>query len=84
VVIVLPTGPKVRGFKPRRRPQHDFLREEVQTSAPCQKILRHVKDPYGWNRDTSSAKFKDISHQLTASLLGVSSATSELWWMNQE
>jgi len=40
--------------------------------------------PAKYDRDTSSAKFNDISRQLPASLLGVSAATRELWWMNQE
>jgi hypothetical protein len=31
-----------------------------------------------------SAKFKDISHQLSATLLDVSGATRERWSMNQE
>jgi hypothetical protein len=30
------------------------------------------------------AKFKDISRQLPALLPDVSSATTALWWMNQE
>jgi hypothetical protein len=30
-----------------------------------------------------SAKFKDISHHLLASLLDVSDTTREHWWMNQ-
>jgi len=34
--------------------------------------------------DTTSAKFKVIAHKHTASLLNVSAATRELWWMNQE
>jgi hypothetical protein len=34
-------------------------------------------------RDAMSAKFKAISQQLPASLLDVSGATREHWWMNQ-
>jgi hypothetical protein len=51
VVIVLTTGPKFRGFKPVRG--HLYLRatkirstssrREAKPSAPCRKILRHVK-----------------------------------------
>jgi hypothetical protein len=36
------------------------------------------------DRDTTSAKFKDISGQLPASLLDNSAEIRELWWMNQE
>jgi hypothetical protein len=54
VVIVLATGPKVRGFKPGR--DDGFLRVikfrstpffgwDVKPKVPCRKILRHVKDP---------------------------------------
>jgi hypothetical protein len=32
-----------------------------------------------YDRDMS-AKFTDISHQIPASLLGVSAATREVWW----
>jgi hypothetical protein len=40
--------------------------------------------PAEYGRDTSLAKFKDISRILIASLLGASDATRELWWMDQE
>jgi hypothetical protein len=43
-----------------------------------------LKIPAEYERDTSSAKFKGISSQLRASLLGVCAETKELWWMNQE
>jgi hypothetical protein len=44
-----------------------------------------LKIPAEYDRDdTSSVKFKDISLQLPASLLGVSEAIREPWWMNQE
>jgi hypothetical protein len=56
VVIVFANGPKVRGFKPGRgrwiwkvikiRCTTSFG-GEVKPSAPCRKILRHVKDPWG-------------------------------------
>jgi hypothetical protein len=56
LVIVLATGPKVRGLKPAE--DDVFLRAikicsltsfggEEKPSAPCHKILRHVKDPCG-------------------------------------
>jgi hypothetical protein len=35
-----------------------------------------------FGRDTMSAKFSDISHQLPASFLDVSAASREHWWMN--
>jgi hypothetical protein len=37
-----------------------------------------------YDRDTSSAKFKDIYRQFSVSQPVVSAATGELWWMNQE
>jgi hypothetical protein len=54
VVIVVATGPKVRGFKPGRG--DGFLRAikirstpsfggEVKLETPCRNILRHVKEP---------------------------------------
>jgi hypothetical protein len=43
-----------------------------------------LKIPVEYDRDTSSATFKDISRQLQDLLLGVSVAAKELWWMNQE
>jgi hypothetical protein len=43
-----------------------------------------LKIPAEYDRDTSLTKFKDISHQLPASPLGVSAATRDLWWMTQE
>jgi hypothetical protein len=43
-----------------------------------------LKNPVEYDRDTSSAKFKDISCQLPALLLDISAATRELWSMNQE
>jgi hypothetical protein len=30
---------------------------EVEPSVPCRKILRNVKEPYQYERDTSWAKF---------------------------
>jgi hypothetical protein len=43
-----------------------------------------LKTPVEYDRSTTSAKFKEISLQLLASLLGVSAATREVWWINQE
>jgi hypothetical protein len=43
-----------------------------------------LKVPAEYDRDTLSAKLKDIYRQLTASLLGVNAANRQLWWINQE
>jgi hypothetical protein len=43
-----------------------------------------LKNPAEYDRDTSWSKFKDVFRQLYASLLDVSAATGEFWWMNQE
>jgi hypothetical protein len=43
-----------------------------------------LKIPVEFDRTTSSAKFKNISLQIPASLPGVSAVTREIWWMNQE
>jgi hypothetical protein len=37
-----------------------------------------LKIPEEYDRDSSSAKFKDISHEIPAMLLGVSAATKEI------
>jgi hypothetical protein len=50
---------------------------EVKPTAPCRKILRYVKEPWGvaYETDISSAKFTTISHQVSShSLIGVSAA----------
>jgi hypothetical protein len=46
------------------------FREEVKPSAPCHKIYDMLKIPAEYDGDTSLAKFKDISCQLPALLLG--------------
>jgi hypothetical protein len=62
VVSVLAIGPKVRGFKPGRgrlnfegykSPQH-LCEMEVKPSAACYKILRNVKNPSKYERDTET------------------------------
>jgi hypothetical protein len=40
--------------------------------------------PLEYDRDTTSAKFKDISQKLPVLLLGISAATREFWWISQE
>jgi hypothetical protein len=40
-----------------------------------------LKIPMEYDRYTTLAKFQDISHQLPVSLLGVSAATRQLWWI---
>jgi hypothetical protein len=56
---------------------------EVKASSHVVGFFGMLKITEEYERDTSSAKFKDISSQLPASLLDVSVATRELWWMNQ-
>jgi hypothetical protein len=34
---------------------------EVKPSVPCRKVLRRIKKPYRYGRDTSKAKFTAIS-----------------------
>jgi hypothetical protein len=86
MVSVLVIGPKVRRFKSGR--EDGFLRAinilsttsfggEVKPSAPCRKFLRHVKELRVVRQRFYVAKFKDISRQLPASLLGISAATRE-------
>jgi hypothetical protein len=62
VVSVLVIEQKVRGFKPGRRRwifkgdkvrSTPSFREEIKPSVPCRKILRHAKEPYEYERDTS-------------------------------
>jgi hypothetical protein len=85
MAIVLATGPKVRGFKLGRercifngnknRSTTSFG-EEVKPSAPCCKILLHVKDPLRYDSDTGRQNSAAISRPFhPASLLGVSAAT---------
>jgi hypothetical protein len=89
MICVLAIGPKVRGFSPGRG---WFLRAikirstssfggGVKPLAPC-KIIRHIKNHCGVT-DSASAKF-DISRQLPDSVLDVSAAAIEHWWMNKE
>jgi hypothetical protein len=66
---------KVRRFKPGRerwiykdnklRKTTSFGVGEVKPSAPCRKILHHVKDPAEYDRDTSPAKLKEISSKVS-------------------
>jgi hypothetical protein len=62
MVSVLAVGPKVLGFKPARG--YGFLRTihicgtlsfggKVKPSAPCRKILQHLKELYEYDRDIS-------------------------------
>jgi hypothetical protein len=59
VNIVITIGPKVRWFKPGRRrwffkgyknPSTTFFGGKVKPSAPCGKILRHIKNPYRYGK----------------------------------
>jgi hypothetical protein len=56
MVSMVASRPKVRGFRPGQaqwifkgdsNPQHFLLLRGVKLSAPCRKILRHIKDPCG-------------------------------------
>jgi hypothetical protein len=49
--------------------------EELKPSASFLRFCGMLKNPAEYDRDTSSAKFKNISRQLPALLLGVSAAT---------
>jgi hypothetical protein len=91
---VLTIGPKVLGFKPGlgrrifkgdKYSQHFFLRRGTLSRwPPCAKILCRVKIPAKYDRDTTSAKFKDIFCKLPSLLLDVSVSTREYWWMKQK
>jgi hypothetical protein len=93
VVNMLAIGSMVDGFTPGRG------RWNLRAIKICSTIsfgrevkpLPHVvwfygllKIPAKYDRNASSAKFKDVSRQLSSSLLGVSAATRELWWMKEE
>jgi hypothetical protein len=77
LVIVLATGPKVRGFKLGIR-RWTFKGDKIRSTtsfegegvAPCRKILQQLKIPAEYDRDTSSAKFTDFLAN-SVSLLGV-------------
>jgi hypothetical protein len=72
--IVLVIGPKFHGFKPSlgrwafggdKICSTTSFGREVKPSVPCRKILRHVKQFYGYERGTSQAKFTVISRQVS-------------------
>jgi hypothetical protein len=65
-------------FKDDKSEQKTFLQRGGKPSAPCRRILLHVKIPAKYDRYTTLTKFKDISRQLPAPLLGVSAATRAL------
>jgi hypothetical protein len=61
MVIVLAIGSDVSGFKPRRRQwilrvikirSTTSFERERKPSAPCRKILQHVKYPFKYDRGT--------------------------------
>jgi hypothetical protein len=66
MAIVLTIGPKISRFKPsgkrcifkgvKIRSTTSFG-VEVKPSAPCRNILRHVKDPLRYDRDTDKRPF---------------------------
>jgi hypothetical protein len=74
MVIVIVTGLKVRGFKPgrgRRIFKSDRIRSttsferEVNPPAHVARFYGRLKIPAEYDRDTSSAKVKDISRQFS-------------------
>jgi hypothetical protein len=73
VISALAVGSKVRGFKPGRGRLifngTAYFGGEVKTLVPSRKILRHVKKPYEYDRDTSKAKSTVISFQASPSTL---------------
>jgi hypothetical protein len=90
---VLAIGLKVRRFKPGRG--DGFLRAikirstpsfggELVHRLPVSRFYDMAKIPAEYYRDTTSAKFKNLSHKLPASLLGVTAAIRELWCTSQE
>jgi hypothetical protein len=50
--VVLKLGPGRWIFKVDKSPLHDFLGKGVKPPIPCRMILRHVKESYGYERDT--------------------------------
>jgi hypothetical protein len=76
MVNALTIGPKTRGFKPSRGKQKSVARlpsEAKQSRRP--NVVRFyglLKVPEEYYRDTTPAKFENISLQLPAPLLGVS------------
>jgi hypothetical protein len=98
VVTVLVIGPKVRGIKPgpgrcifsrvieiRRTTSFGG---EVKPSAPCRKILRHVKDPCGvWEKYFTSkinakisSSFSLICYYVSLLLFSMNQERSEIRW----
>jgi hypothetical protein len=54
---------------------------EVKLSVPCRKILRNVKDPLRYDRDTDRQNSRTfLAKFLTDSLLGVSASTRAENW----
>jgi hypothetical protein len=84
---VLAIGPKVHRFKPGRgdgflmaikiRSTPSFGGELVHR-LPASRFYDMVKIPAEYYRDTTSSKFKNLSHKLPVSLLGVTAAIREL------
>jgi hypothetical protein len=88
VVNEIAIGPKIRCFKPSRwrwiyKSKVTIpYRWEVKLSVTCRNILRHVKEPHEYERDTSKTKYISLS---SASLLDVSASNFlKVWWTNQE
>jgi hypothetical protein len=58
-------------------------KQEAKSSVRC-KFNNMLNTFADYERDTTSAKLIEISRQLPVSLLDVSAASREPWWMNQE
>jgi hypothetical protein len=74
-------------FKDDKNPQHDFFRGEVKPSAACRKILRHVKYPLRFDRDTdrqnSAANSVPVSPRFATRCV-CCNQSREIWWINRE
>jgi hypothetical protein len=68
------------------RSQTSFGRE-VKPSAPCRRILRHVKYPLRYDSDTDWQNSGAISRQISPRFVSTClccNHSRELWWMNRE
>jgi hypothetical protein len=93
VVSGLDIGPIVRGFKPGQgRPNLIAIKirsttsfgGEVKPSAPCRKILRQVKERYGYKRDfVGKIHLPFLRHVSPASLIHVSGGNCQRALMDE-
>jgi hypothetical protein len=72
-------------FKGNKNAQDAFLRRGSKSFGhDVVKFYGMLKNFSYYDRNTTSAKFKDISPKFHASLLDVSGKTREHWWINQK